>query len=229
MSNRNKKMVITSKSDDSDDLQSIVKTLVTEICSSEMFINKLTETIIQTISKKYEKKLSQLEKENADIKIKLAQQEETLKKLAKHNERLDEISRRKTIRIYGVEEINGEKCKKVVMKIFSEKLNLKNVKESKVESCFRVGDSKDNKVRPILVQFTRLDVKHTVYNCKKLLKGSGIVIREDLTREKTNILKKALQKIGNTGKVWTNNGIIYARKGEDDIRRVDTDEDLINL
>ena len=144
-----------------------------------------------------------LENENSNIRIKLEHQEEMLKKLVKQNEIIEEKSRRKAIRVYGVKEVKGENCKKVVISIISEKFELRNLKDSKIESCFRTGKYEGGKVRPILVKFNRLDTKNSAYKTNKLLKGSEVVIREDLTREKIIILKKTLEKIGNTGKVWT--------------------------
>lgn len=82
-------------------------------------------------------------------------------------------------------------------------------------------------MRPIIVQFAYLEDKKSVYGNKKKLKGKGMVIREDLTQEKVKILKLCIEKINANGKVWTNDGRIFAtlNKGNE-IFRINSHEDV---
>lgn len=52
--------------------------------------------------------------------------------------------------------------------------------------------------------------RNEIYNSKKLLKGSGLVIKEDLTYERVKILEEASKRfsIANT---WTKNGKVFAK------------------
>lgn len=103
------------------------------------------------------------------------------------------------------------------------------VDESEIEDCFRIGKFIQGKTRPILVKFARLDIKRNIYKIKKMLKGSGIVIREDLTANRVKIIKLLLEKMNGTdGMVWTIDGNIFAKVGEN-IRKIHSVEDVEKL
>nr|CAI5833247.1 unnamed protein product [Callosobruchus analis]CAI5833861.1 unnamed protein product [Callosobruchus analis]CAI5850822.1 unnamed protein product [Callosobruchus analis]CAI5853806.1 unnamed protein product [Callosobruchus analis]CAI5866463.1 unnamed protein product [Callosobruchus analis] len=51
-------------------------------------------------------------------------------------------------------------------------------------------------------------MKQNIYSKKKMLKGTGIVIKEDLTKEKMDLVNILTESL-NFRNVWTLNGIIY--------------------
>nr|CAI5854777.1 unnamed protein product [Callosobruchus analis] len=55
-----------------------------------------------------------------------------------------------------------------------------------------------------------------IFNNKKMLKGSGIVVKEDLTDNRLKLMQAAIEKISLKG-VWSYNGTIYVMK---DNRRI---------
>lgn len=61
--------------------------------------------------------------------------------------------------------------------------------------------------RPIVVSFARYDTKYEIYSLKKALRGSNILITEDLTPARRNLYERAKAAFGKTS-VWTTNGII---------------------
>lgn len=194
-----------------DELQSVVKTLVLKLCTSEEFINELTKTIVATISEQYEERISNLEKENTDINKKYQD-------LLIKNDKFEQTLKNKSLRIYGLKESKNENCKKTIINFMSKKIGI-TVKETKIEDCFRIGKYENGKDRPIVIKFTRLDIKRNIYNNKKILKGSGMIIREDLTTEGAKLVKMASEKIGNSnGIVWTNEGSIFAKIKENIIK-----------
>ena len=86
------------------------------------------------------------------------------------------------------------------------------VDEFEIGDCFRIGKFIQGKPRPILLKFARLDIKRNIYKIKKILKGSGIVIREDLTTKRVKAIKLLMEKMNGTdGMVWTIDGNIFCK------------------
>lgn len=217
------------------DLQTNIKTLVNKICGSEDFISQLADSICKVIGNHFEDRIQLLEKDNNELKIKLKNYEETIDNLLIKNEKLEQMSKNKAIRIYGVKETKNESVDKVVLDIINNMKVNTNGKDiiygmEDIENCFRIGKPLRGKPRPILVNFIHQSSKNLIYNEKKKLKGSGIVIREDLTKEKANIVKMALEKVGDGGNVWTNHGRIYAKvSSSDNIVQINSKEDLYKI
>lgn len=212
--------------EDNVDLQSTIKTLVNKICSSEEFINQIAESIAAIVSKELKDKIHSLENENSMLKTKIIKQEEVYKTLNERHEKMEQNYRNRGIRVYGVKESKNENTTKVITDLLKQKIKL-NIKETKIESCYRIGKVQRDKPRVIFVYFGRLDIKKNVFSNKKNLKGSGIVIREDLTKDKVKILKMALDKVGENGKVWTNDGRIFVKSNNSEsILKINAKEDV---
>nr|CAI5859298.1 unnamed protein product [Callosobruchus analis] len=62
-----------------------------------------------------------------------------------------------------------------------------------------------------LPEANNLNTKENVYGKKKFLKGTGLAVREDLTRNRVKLLNGAMEKVG-FNNVWTVNGKIYVNK-----------------
>ena len=62
--------------------------------------------------------------------------------------------------------------------------------------------------RPIIVKFATYRSRKTVFNAKKMLKGSGVAIFESLTKRRVSLLKE-VQKIAGPRLVWTTDGNIF--------------------
>lgn len=210
-----------------DDIQSIVKTSVLKLCTSEDFINQITQTIVSTLKENYEKRIKTLEDENVSIKSKLQKLEEMNKNIIAKYDKFDSTLKRKSLRIYGLKETKNENCSKMTLELVTKKMEIE-IENNNIESCYRVGKYDPNKVRPIFVKFVRLDVKRQIFKNKRKLKGTGIVIREELTKEKLEIVKAALNRIGNEGNVWTDNGNVFGKIG-DLVIRIDSKNDLDKL
>ena len=78
-----------------------------------------------------------------------------------------------------------------------------------IDRKYRLGKRKDpgQKSRAIILKFTRYKNRHHVFTNKKLLKGSGISIKESLTLKTVEHLKKAREQHG-FANVWTLDGKI---------------------
>ena len=73
--------------------------------------------------------------------------------------------------------------------------------------------SSDGKPRPIIARFWDANVRNTVYSKKKLLKGKKFFISENLTKHRMKLLNESNEKYGKKN-VWTREGRIYARDGD---------------
>lgn len=212
-----------------EQLQTAVKTLVMKLCSSDEFVSQLSDSITKALDTKFNKQIKALQDENIKIKAELNKLQEINNNLVKNFERIDGVLRCKNLRFYGIKENKNEKTKDVIKDIVSKKLGLK-MSNLEIESCFRVGEIENDKVRPIVATFSHLDLKKSVYNSKKKLKGTGIVIREDLTKNKLNILKTALEKVKSKGIAWTNNCNIFVKYNDgEDILKISNEEDAEKL
>nr|CAH7716230.1 unnamed protein product [Callosobruchus chinensis] len=70
-----------------------------------------------------------------------------------------------------------------------------------------------NRTRGVLLKLSRPSLKQAIYNKKKLLKGSGIVIKEDLTENRMKLLEAAIRVEKTSLKsVWSYNGRVCVLK-----------------
>nr|CAH7730958.1 unnamed protein product [Callosobruchus chinensis] len=111
----------------------------------------------------------------------------------------------------SVPEAAGENLTEKVYDIFTNKMKVE-INKSEIIAAYRVGRKLDNKPRQILVTFQDNAIKMLTYNRKRFLKGSNIVIKEDLTVLRLNIMNAASEKYGYRN-VWSTNGAIFAKTG----------------
>nr|CAI5852591.1 unnamed protein product [Callosobruchus analis] len=92
----------------------------------------------------------------------------------------------------------------------SANLRIFNLKEANdFEVCHRVGRKEEGKNREIFVKIGSIEKRNPICAKKKHLKGTGVVVKEDLTSLRAELLRKAIEKVG-LRNVWTENGKIFA-------------------
>ena len=169
------------------------------------YIDNAVAVLKQELTVKFEKRFEQIESELFDLQqAKDAAKHETEEIMDRLDyitsgvdeahrliEELEMYARRNAIRIYGVPENKSggeENCVQVATKLFDEKLGLKITAEE-ISRAHRVGKPAKpprdprivQKPRPIILKFLRHDRKAEVIRERRKLKGTNIVIREDLT------------------------------------------------
>ena len=85
---------------------------------------------------------------------------------------------------------------------------------------------------PIIVKFVSRKVRNTVYSARRLLRGSGIYINEDLTSNVADLYRQArlMLKQKLIFGCWTSGGMLYAKKTrESEPIRLATKTDLQSL
>nr|CAI5864412.1 unnamed protein product [Callosobruchus analis] len=82
-----------------------------------------------------------------------------------------------------------------------------DLKDDDIKLCYRVGSRETGKIRNrcVFLKLNNLDTKENVYGKKTFLKGTGIAVREDLTKNRVKLLNGAMEKVG-LNNVWTVNG-----------------------
>jgi len=178
------------------------------------------EFLAEQVSKKIDAKLEAREK-FVDKRLEELQDEND--QLKEKTDDLEQRNRLENLRIFGVSEKKDEHTDQLVMEVASEQgifLERKSISRS-----HRVGKKIDGKHRAIIVKFVSYADRQKMFLAKKELKGTGITIREDLTRLRQEILRKASEYYDN---VWIQNGVIVIKDGNR-FHRVHTMKKLNNI
>ena len=131
----------------------------------------------------------------------------------KENEELEMYSRRNSIRVFGIREEDKESCEQQVIGLCKTKLGI-NLAESDIDRAHRIGPSwqrnpDPRRPRAILVKFVRHNVKSEVIHKRRLLKGSNVAIREDLTSYRQHLLTD-IRGLPSIQAAWSYDGHITA-------------------
>lgn len=205
---------ISSESLAFPDLQNIIR----DTLSMPDVFDNLVKNIATILHKKFEAEFSAMKEKVAVLEAKLASSETQRDAVMIKMDKLEQYSRRNNIRIFGVAETVGENTDDIVMQICARNLQTQ-IDINDIDRSHRVGRIKpnDTRPRPIIVKFTNYHVRSKVFNNKKLLKGTGYTIREDLSLSNVNIMKSAILKYGSSS-VWSRDGFIFARHNNKVIR-----------
>lgn len=77
--------------------------------------------------------------------------------------------------------------------------------------CYRAETKTDQKHGRIILKLRNLEMKQNIYSKKKLIRGTGVVIKEDLTNSKVFIFSKIFAKVSLKNN-WSKTGKIYIFK-----------------
>ena len=148
---------------------------------------------------------------------KIAIQETIIKRLEDDRDRLrmemddmQQYSRRTCLLIHGMKEERNENCEGLVKTVVNEKLKA-GLDTKDIGRTHRLGKRKpDGKPRPIIVRFLSYRQRAKVFALKKNLKGSKIVITENLTKQRYSLLQKCNEVFEKTN-VWSYDGRINVK------------------
>lgn len=76
-----------------------------------------------------------------------------------------------------------------------------------MDRCHKV---ESNAKQHIIVKFASYRDKHSVMRNRRMLKGSGITISENLTKARVTLLKSAQETFGREH-VWTMDGVVWVK------------------
>ncbi|CAG9817123.1 unnamed protein product [Phaedon cochleariae] len=229
-----------------EEIKNAVTTAMDKILRDQRFTKAITDNVAEAVIKSVEKNLLELEQKLGDHKNDMLEMkrdnESTLNildvsikelihekdSLIQKYDNMEQETRRNNLRVFNYEERNREETRKEIITLFNHKLATKLTEED-IEICYRIGKKEDNHQKPrgIFLKLKNYDVRQDIYKKKKLLKGTGIMIREDLTRIRVELLAKAIDK-ASIEDVWTDAGKIYVNSnGKISIIRSKSDFDRI--
>lgn len=217
--------------------QAIIKSL-----QNEDFIKTITKTVVTAVIKTLETRLIELEESVAYIKneidimkndsankiIHLEENDEEQKSndVIKRIDQIDQTNRLTNLRLFNMEEKHNEDTKNEVLNLIKGKLGI-NVKPEDIDFCYRIGAEGSKERRGILIKLGNMTLKQSIYGKKNILKGTGIVIKEDLTKSRLELVNKLSEKLG-LKNVWTLNGKIFVFYNKK-VHLIKTLDDLIKL
>ena len=181
----------------------IIQALSTEI-------NKLKNVMLATQeeNRQLKREITTVKRENLQLRDDLIYNKNRINDL-------EQYSRRNSIRIFGLPEESNEshyECQCKVLNLVNDRLQV-SMNENDIDAIHRTGTNRDGRPRGIIIKFVRRTLKEKVMSFNKMLKGSGIVITEDLT--KSNLaLFHAVKDNSNVLHAWTVNGKVFAIKDD---------------
>lgn len=133
--------------------------------------------------------------------------------------------RRKSLIFMGLPESEGENCSSTILQVVQDRLGVKNISGPDLTICHRIGAPNKDRHRPILVRFSRFDLRTAVWRVKTSLRGSSISIREFLTKARQTVFSKARQYFGMKC-CWTQDGVIVVKTPEGSRHKLMSIEEL---
>ncbi|XP_049878860.1 uncharacterized protein LOC126375853 [Pectinophora gossypiella] len=117
---------------------------------------------------------------------------------------LEMRTRRKMLLLHGVPEVKDEDTPAVVLRMVNKHLAL-SLQPSDFSRAIRMGRMHTSKPRPILIKFSRHEIRAGAWQVKTKLKGSGFTLSEFLTKRRHDLFVAARKRFGVT-KCWTRDG-----------------------
>ena len=131
--------------------------------------------------------------------------------------RQEQYSKRNCLLSHGSPENKNENNDQIVIETLKEKLGEK-INEVGLDWTQRLGASKDDKVRAIIVKFLRSNTRSRIFRDKKKLKGKKVSITESLTKTRMEALKR-IQEEFEFYNAWTyDEKIIYKDVNDNKIK-----------
>nr|CAH7734081.1 unnamed protein product [Callosobruchus chinensis] len=184
-----------------DEVKLSVARAITDVLTEDTFIKKIVDKVSECVAKTLKDRVASLE-QKVDVIHKRVDQEkqenqviiDALRKeiavlktdqmsAIKKLQLLEHESKMCNLRIFKLVEIDGENTAAVVLKLLNSKMSL-NLAMDDILVCQRIGKKVAKGPRGVLVKLKNVYTKDRVYNCKRLLKGTGVVIKQDLAEAK---------------------------------------------
>lgn len=171
--------------------------------------NLIKDSIVSELKSALARNTEVIEKLEASLREKDERIASLERKLEDKQDALEQYQRRQSLRIFGIPENNNEDTDQIAIEVAA-KVGV-NLVVSDIDRSHRVGRQGD-RPRPVIVKFVSYRKRREVFTNKKLLKNSGVTLREDLTQSRHALLKDCITRYGLTN-VWTTDGIIFVKIG----------------
>nr|XP_023028344.1 uncharacterized protein LOC111516412 [Leptinotarsa decemlineata] len=188
------------------ELKNITKEITKEILKEFMSDDVFLEAIAKKVAEKVNQQIDRISAEVSTLESKIFDIQGENEELSKKVEDLEQKLRLDQLRFYCVPETDNGILKANLEKIFSSKLA---VSDPNIKQCYRISKHQGkSKPRPVIIKFGSVQHRNAVFSVKRQLKGSNMVLAEDLIKSRFGLLNFAKDKLGKNN-VWTNNGNLF--------------------
>nr|CAH7717442.1 unnamed protein product [Callosobruchus chinensis] len=210
-----------------DEIKASISSSINSFLKNDDFIKDLVQKVTESVVKTISARITQLEEKveetipgNSTVIKELKDETKMLKEeneflLQKYDD-LEQHAKINNLRIYKINETPNKNLPQVMIQLFHTRLGIK-VGTEDIVTCTRIGKRQPNN-RPtgVFIKFSSTSIRHNIFNNKKMLKGSGIMVKEDLTDNRMKLMEAAIER-ASLKRVWSYNGTIYVMK---DNRRI---------
>lgn len=188
-------------------------------------VNKLNEKVDTLENRVFELETTtdDLNRKVASLEKKIMQMEESISEIGYAAEKaeygvneLEQYTRKSSVRIFGLPDERDEKYENTCDKIHSllqSKLSM-DIQNSDIDIAHRLGRFDSKKNRPVIVKFMSRRKKMECIANRYKLKGSPVVIKDDLTQENQYLLDTCRYD-DRVHRSWTDNGKLYVQLVQD--------------
>ncbi|KAK9892931.1 hypothetical protein WA026_022801 [Henosepilachna vigintioctopunctata] len=203
-----------------------IKQCLLDCLTDKDFMLTLAEKVAEVVGTTLGDHLAKLDGQVSELQGQVASNQEEIRELKMKLNYFEQNHKLKQLRLYGLREETDENLSKRVQETLSKVMK---IGEIPIENCYRmkIRSNNDQKPRPLVIQFTSIKTRNEVFYRKKLLKGSALVITEELTKSNYELLQLGKVKFGMKD-AWSREGKIFVKlKGK--IHNVRSREDLEKL
>ena len=142
------------------------------------------------------------------------------KALREELDTMEQYSRRNCLAVHGIPETK-EDSTDAVLHVFNGQLNYRSHRLGRFQPS-------SNKPRPVIVKFVSYATRRQVFSAKRRLRGSKIVITENLTKRRSDLLNRTRAQ-PDIKAAWTTDGRIVCLLENGEKRTIVTERDLDQL
>lgn len=170
--------------------------------------NKISDLI--TSVNKTKEECVRLTKKNKDLKDRMEERESVISRQNVEINELEQYTRRNSIRIYGMNDENRFESVHETTKNVSDLLkNNVNITPADIDIAHRLGPYRPDGNGPVICKFIARNNKLKTIRARKNLKGTALVIREDLTLKNAKLLEEVTRR-DSVKNAWSDEGKIIA-------------------
>ena len=172
-----------------------------EVNDAMKFINEKFEEF-QADRREKKREIAELKSTINSLNVRLDKADRAL-------DRQEQYSRINCLLIHGIDEENQENTDDVVINVLKKEMD-EEITHLDIDRSHRLGNQKlgKSKPRPIIINFSRYNVRAGIFKNIRKLKGKRISITESLTKTRMEKLQKAREEYSFRN-VWSNDGKIF--------------------
>ena len=218
-------------------VESVSQLIVSKLLANESFIAKLADGLMkdgvldaikQNVyeacaldNEKYSSAVESLERKVDDL-------DNDNRALREDLDSIEQYSRRNCLVVHGIPE-SKEDSRDAALHVFNGRLDVP-VTPHCIDRSHRLGrfQPSSNKPRPVIVKFVSYETRRQVFLAKRRLKGTKIVITENLTKRRSDLLNRTRAQ-PDIKAAWTTDGRIVCLLENGEKRTIVTERDLDQL